>query len=154
MLRMSWCNYIVVNYRVALFFLMIRRPPRSTRTDTLFPYTTLFRSPRRQIVGHQRATRRRIAVDRDGTADARSAQRHAPARLARCDAARQPVTIVGVVPGVRRRRAKIGPFKAVFGEQLAKRGLHLDRGVTGCDGAPVGHGIVPARFESVDRRLS
>src|SRR3546814_20927397 len=29
-----------------LFFLMIRRPPRSTRTDTLFPYTTLFRSRR------------------------------------------------------------------------------------------------------------
>src|SRR3546814_10016663 len=28
------------------FFLMIRRPPRSTRTDTLFPYTTLFRSER------------------------------------------------------------------------------------------------------------
>src|SRR3546814_6268980 len=27
------------------FFLMIPRPPRSTRTDTLFPYTTLFRSP-------------------------------------------------------------------------------------------------------------
>src|SRR3546814_13792422 len=26
------------------FFLMIRRPPRSTRTNTLFPYTTLFRS--------------------------------------------------------------------------------------------------------------
>src|SRR3546814_18353256 len=29
---------------VSFFFLMIRRPPRSTRTDTLFPYTTLFRS--------------------------------------------------------------------------------------------------------------
>src|SRR3546814_5342402 len=29
---------------VCCFFLMIRRPPRSTRTDTLFPYTTLFRS--------------------------------------------------------------------------------------------------------------
>src|SRR3546814_20662539 len=29
---------------VYFFFLMIRRPPRSTRTDTLFPYTTLFRS--------------------------------------------------------------------------------------------------------------
>src|SRR3546814_17711891 len=28
-----------------VFFLMIRRPPRSTLTDTLFPYTTLFRSP-------------------------------------------------------------------------------------------------------------
>src|SRR3546814_6753304 len=39
------------------FFLMIRRPPRSTRTDTLFPYTTLFRSgiqPRRQ---HRRGQR-------------------------------------------------------------------------------------------------
>src|SRR3546814_142133 len=31
---------------VSFFFLMIRRPPRSTRTDTLFPYTTLFRSRR------------------------------------------------------------------------------------------------------------
>src|SRR3546814_11624428 len=30
-----------------LFFLMIRRPPRSTRTDTLFPYTTLVRSRHR-----------------------------------------------------------------------------------------------------------
>src|SRR3546814_6244613 len=30
------------------FFLMIRRPPRSTRTDTLFPYTTLFRSVAKQ----------------------------------------------------------------------------------------------------------
>src|SRR3546814_4835043 len=29
---------------VFFFFLMIRRPPISTRTDTLFPYTTLFRS--------------------------------------------------------------------------------------------------------------
>src|SRR3546814_17227767 len=29
---------------VVIFLLMIRRPPRSTRTDTLFPYTTLFRS--------------------------------------------------------------------------------------------------------------
>src|SRR3546814_16485138 len=28
----------------SVFFLIIRRPPRSTRTDTLFPYTTLFRS--------------------------------------------------------------------------------------------------------------
>src|SRR3546814_3216583 len=31
-------------YYCCVFFLMIRRPPRSTRTDTLFPYTTLFRS--------------------------------------------------------------------------------------------------------------
>src|SRR3546814_18628751 len=36
---------------------MIRRPPRSTRTDTLFPYTTLFRSFRVETeVGYRRAT--------------------------------------------------------------------------------------------------
>src|SRR3546814_15204583 len=35
-------RYIVLC--LVFFFLMIRRPPRSTRTDTLFPYTTLFRS--------------------------------------------------------------------------------------------------------------
>src|SRR3546814_20254482 len=35
---------IISPCRVFIFFLMIRRPPRSTRTDTLFPYTTLFRS--------------------------------------------------------------------------------------------------------------
>src|SRR3546814_15053884 len=34
------CTYVFFFF----FFLMIRRPPRSTRTDTLFPYTTLFRS--------------------------------------------------------------------------------------------------------------
>src|SRR3546814_8195188 len=38
-----------------VFFLMIRRPPRSTRTDTLFPYTTLFRSGRHQCEIWQRA---------------------------------------------------------------------------------------------------
>src|SRR3546814_3018306 len=34
---------------------MIRRPPRSTRTDTLFPYTTLFRSPAWRARRHRRA---------------------------------------------------------------------------------------------------
>src|SRR3546814_14012207 len=36
---------LVIRVFVFFFFLMLRRPPRSTRTDTLFPYTTLFRSP-------------------------------------------------------------------------------------------------------------
>src|SRR3546814_1623641 len=45
--------YIVLFF----FFLMIRRPPRSTRTDTLFPYTTLFRSlgRRRDRFGDRKA---------------------------------------------------------------------------------------------------
>src|SRR3546814_1184508 len=34
----------LIHVLFSFFFLMIRRPPRSTRTDTLFPYTTLFRS--------------------------------------------------------------------------------------------------------------
>src|SRR3546814_20921300 len=38
------CLLLFVLLCCRLFFLMIRRPPRSTRTDTLFPYTTLFRS--------------------------------------------------------------------------------------------------------------
>src|SRR3546814_14879347 len=38
--RFMVCAYMLLFF----FFLMIRRPPRSTRTDTLFPYTTLFRS--------------------------------------------------------------------------------------------------------------
>src|SRR3546814_5577925 len=38
---------------------MIRRPPRSTRTDTLFPYTTLFRSPRSGAAIEGRARRGR-----------------------------------------------------------------------------------------------
>src|SRR3546814_18281460 len=35
-----------ISFFFPVFFLMIRRPPRSTRTDTLFPYTALFRSAR------------------------------------------------------------------------------------------------------------
>src|SRR3546814_3278099 len=38
---------------------MIRRPPRSTRTDTLFPYTTLFRSPRPETCGFSSIRERR-----------------------------------------------------------------------------------------------
>src|SRR3546814_4945631 len=45
---MSMIFPLVSSYSfIVLFFLMIRLPPRSTRTDTLFPYTTLFRSQHR-----------------------------------------------------------------------------------------------------------
>src|SRR3546814_16494222 len=56
------------------FFLMIRRPPRSTRTDTLFPYTTLFRSDRpgtvAQIPDDERTDVMRLARDFRHVADA------------------------------------------------------------------------------------
>src|SRR3546814_14913806 len=43
---------------------MIRRPPRSTRTDTLFPYTTLFRSEAAAARRDRDAVRRRRLLDR------------------------------------------------------------------------------------------
>src|SRR3546814_1930410 len=53
------------------FLLMLRRPPRSTRTDTLFPYTTLFRSPvvRYRPCYHLRRCSRKSRPDLKGTAD-------------------------------------------------------------------------------------
>src|SRR6187399_3534273 len=41
----------VLTYLYLFFFLMIRRPPRSTQQRTLFPYTTLFRSSERRFHG-------------------------------------------------------------------------------------------------------
>src|SRR3546814_1377897 len=41
---------------------MIRRPPRSTRTDTLFPYTTLFRSPGRYTCGDAASIGPRVRI--------------------------------------------------------------------------------------------
>src|SRR3546814_12041882 len=75
------------------FFLMIRRPPRSTRTDTLFPYTTLFRSSHRRLVpldAAPRAQRQRAGAPllpavlrprlrrRDGAASGRGGERKGP----------------------------------------------------------------------------
>src|SRR3546814_3878924 len=68
---------------------MIRRPPISTRTDTLFPYTTLFRSgrgarcrqPARQLVVGRVFKRPRRARDDDDVGDDR--ERRAPARRTR-----------------------------------------------------------------------
>src|SRR3546814_9726318 len=51
-----------------IFFLMLRRPPRSTRTDTLFPYTTLFRSASQcRFAYNSNAPRRRIQVRNNRT---------------------------------------------------------------------------------------
>src|SRR3546814_6666921 len=69
---MLYCVFITF-----FFFLRIRRPPRSTRTDTLFPYTTLFRSlnaetfakRRRDQTGPRRGAHQREGrqVDADGS---------------------------------------------------------------------------------------
>src|SRR3546814_13529633 len=46
-----YCHVFLLIFR--FFVLMIRRPPRSTRTDTRFPYTTRFRSPRALRLGDE-----------------------------------------------------------------------------------------------------
>src|SRR3546814_12496673 len=45
-LHLSFSFFVLTSLFLLFLFLIILRPPRSTRTDTLFPYTTLFRSPR------------------------------------------------------------------------------------------------------------
>src|SRR3546814_20795563 len=72
---------------------MIRRPPRSTRTDTLFPYTTLFRStcPRRTSPSSRRAWRRRESGAAsfglaDGKGGGVTIQRHTVSLAARTQA--------------------------------------------------------------------
>src|SRR3546814_18578165 len=61
---------------LCVFFLMIRRPPRSTRTDTLFPYTTLFRSQRGDDVGALSDAQSRLAVPTGALT-----REHVPARV-------------------------------------------------------------------------
>src|SRR3546814_18170959 len=56
---MGFSSFIVL-WLCYFFFIMIRRPPISTRTDTLFPYTTLFRSLR--ALDHPAI----VAVEADG----------------------------------------------------------------------------------------
>src|SRR3546814_17125631 len=57
---------LVYMHLIIIFLLMIRRPPRSTRTDTLLPYTTLFRSASSMwcVTGCRATPRRSIAAMR------------------------------------------------------------------------------------------
>src|SRR3546814_10773159 len=56
-------------YIFFVFFLMIRRPPRSTRTYTLFPYTTLFRSLHHRQLRSVGEHDRHLEDDAEGVAD-------------------------------------------------------------------------------------
>src|SRR3546814_14969907 len=56
---------LLLMFVIFFFFLMRRRPPRSTRTDTLFPYTTLFRSIRMSQVTARPTRRLTPSIRRD-----------------------------------------------------------------------------------------
>src|SRR3546814_13756962 len=89
---------------------MIRRPPRSTRTDTLFPYTTLFRSTLRQRLGHRTDGAHLVRALDDGRVDLQAARVHL--QVAALDGEFQ------LLPGVEalylaRRRAAVVPQPGV-----------------------------------------
>src|SRR3546814_6095733 len=71
---------------------MIRRPPRSTRTDTLFPYTTLFRS---DVLARAADGGGAGGEVHDGTAAAAVAPRHPPDRGAGAPDAAEQVEVDG-----------------------------------------------------------
>src|SRR3546814_19741842 len=84
-----------------VFFLMIRRPPRSTRTDTLFPYTTLFRSRTLLCQAHPTAVEKRhIPLRR------RSAGRHQLFYLGTTPMTRTPSSRKPIPIKHRRRQAR------------------------------------------------
>src|SRR3546814_15759938 len=112
---------------------MIRRPPRSTRTDTLFPYTTLFRSvgakdaaQRGEVAGSDDGNRREGVVGRNGDAKedghdfvslGKPPPFHPPFLWTRLDAAwRSPRRSAGVrcprAPHVARKRKREAPADA------------------------------------------
>src|SRR3546814_1625513 len=78
---------------IFVFFLMIRRPPISTRTDTLFPYTTLFRSRRLGRRAHPARRDRR----RDGRPAARPAGTPDEPGAAQADRQHQAQQLHGVL---------------------------------------------------------
>src|SRR3546814_13505457 len=76
---MSSSELIYLLFYLFFFFLRKRRPPRSTRTDTLFPYTTLFRSvPRAPLTRRARPFRhcprngKRVRANASATVQARN----------------------------------------------------------------------------------
>src|SRR3546814_1344632 len=82
---------------------MIRRPPRSTRTDTLFPYATLFRAALQGVVSDQDRDTRRAAAEE---ARARLSQAIADRDLARINLERAEVRspVNGIVTNFQLRR--------------------------------------------------
>src|SRR3546814_4816393 len=124
------CDYVsvlffvgVLRFSVYFFFLMIRRPPRSTRTDTLFPYTTLFRS-------HQPAVARAPPAGRDAGCDhlVRAAD-HVPAAGPAVGAARAAADPVagtgrGRVPDVHRAPRGGVPVPGAVPLSVRRAGVH------------------------------
>src|SRR3546814_8758242 len=103
---------------------MNRRPPRSTRTDTLFPYTTLFRSKVLPLVAAPRLPR--LFRYRAPPIHARAARARAERPVqADGDTADRPF-LRAVLPGQRRRRIHPVDPDAVFHARFSHKGVNCD----------------------------
>src|SRR3546814_15763161 len=117
---------------------MIRRPPRSTRTDTLFPYTTLFRScPPPKPSNPQNRPTRRIGIKTNGfrmerlgrrvpPAAARLPRRYAARSLARrlCAEGARLARDDGVRERLRAETGRCRPAHAQLAPGIRRRGKH------------------------------
>src|SRR3546814_11062963 len=112
-----------------VFFLMRRRPPRSTRTDTLFPYTTLFRSLRAPYAGRpaDEGGDRRPMRAGAGSASGKAAllDRAAQGRMARHAAVDQSRRLAPHRPGFRKRGGGKADGGAAGEIEIVGAGLRL-----------------------------
>src|SRR3546814_395780 len=140
------CVYVV-------FFLMIRRPPRSTRTDTLFPYTTLFRSAWRSSASaaatgsswansREKARKRSWSAATSGSASRRSSSSR---RSARASSLRRRVGSIVVLVGVRAVHQPVDGVHQV--------GVAADRGLAQRHGRRVQEAVGKGVGEEVEHRL-
>src|SRR3546814_8648875 len=125
---------------------MIRRPPRSTRTDTLFPYTTLFRSASVVAVHGDRADRRIELAEIDRVGGGGAVGDVDDPALARRGADRDGVRLIGDRALPQRHRARRGG-----GGALAERGAEITRSG---GGGPAGAGALALRKDRKSTRLN
>src|SRR3546814_16382876 len=120
---------IITNSLIVVFFLMCLRPPRSTRTDTLFPYTTLFRS--------RLSAARRVACPRCG-------RLHHPEQAGQRIGLLRRRDLAGVGAGAGESAGARSGCRAYFADDLTGFSRNRDarrvRRITPCPGAftPVG----------------
>src|SRR3546814_12421536 len=139
-----------------LFLLMIRRPPSSTRTDPLFPYTTLFRSSvPRQVTRAGRAPRRSEAVTVSGRFSRQRTDlyhaHHAREHVVEQVAVERPVArrIGREIPGNRSARHDV--HRMLARRELPMPGHHLEEMPVDVDGV-VHHCVVDELDANADRK--
>src|SRR3546814_11436975 len=121
-------------------FLIVRRPPRFTRTDTLFPYTTLFRSDgnprkngaRRSVArGSFRGYRCRVLPEARGSAPPPASLRHAPCRRG-IPIARPLACLRGAARSARGRRHRPAPPRRRGRPAADRKSVVQEQSVTEC----------------------